>query len=130
MLIQRLKDLPDVWLICLTILFFPLAVGLSVKIANTPFVSFSNGNTQIQLGEVAQESDRLIAELEAQNQALIEASGKLNQAVQRKKIKLPELKEVQEVIETSEGLTEDLKANNEELQNLSDVEPSSESAIN
>jgi mevalonate kinase len=128
MLIQRLKDLPDVWLLCLTILFFPLAVGLSVKIASTPFVSFSNGNTQIQLGEVAQESDRLIEQLEGQNQALIEASSKLSQAARRKKIKLPELEEVQEAIETSEDLTDDLKANNQELQNLSDVEPSSESS--
>lgn len=117
-LINKIKGTPDHWLICLTILFFPLSVGLSLKFASTDAISFSNGNTQIALGKTVAESDRLIAEQNEQIARLTQSVQTAQQAAKKRKVNLPELQQVQELAEETEELSDDLVTNSEELQEL------------
>lgn len=117
-LISKLKQLPDHWLLCLTVLLFPIFLGSGFKIAVTDTLSYSNGSTQIALGETVQESDRLIAQQQEQITRLTESIQLAQQAARDKKIKLPELKQVQQIAKETEKLSNDLVTNSETLQEL------------
>ncbi len=117
-LLKQIKETPDHWLICLTILFFPLSVGLSMKFASTDAISFSNGNTQIALGKTVAESDRLIIEQNTQIARIAHSVLKAQQAASERNINLPELQKVQEITEEADELNADLINNSEVLQEL------------
>jgi hypothetical protein len=122
-IITKIKELPDFWLLCLTILLLPLCVGMGVKIASTESISYSSGTTQIALGKTAAESDRLIAEQNEQIVRLSESVKLAQQAARKKKIDLPELNQVQEITKETVELSDDLVINSQELQGLVEGEP-------
>jgi hypothetical protein len=119
-LITKIKELPDFWLFCLTVLLLPLCIGSGVKIASTEAISYSNGNTQIALGKTVAQSDRLIAEQNEQISRLTESVQVAQQAAKKRKINLPELKQVEAIAQETEELSDNLVSNNEELQGLVD----------
>lgn len=129
-LINKIKETPDHWLICLTILLFPPCTGAGVKIASTEAISYSNGNTQIALGKTVAESDRLIAEQNEQISRLTESVQVAQQAAKKRKVNLPELKQVSVIAKETEELSDNLVNNNEELQGLIDVESTGEPTFN
>ncbi|MEN9870513.1 MAG: hypothetical protein RLZZ171_1501 [Cyanobacteriota bacterium] len=117
-LITKIKELPDFWLLCITLLLLPLCIGAGVKIASTEAISYSNGNTQIALGKTVAQSDRLISEQNEQINLLTESVQVAQQAAKKRKINLPELKQVEAIAQETEQLSEDLEANNEDLQDF------------
>ena len=117
-LINKIKELPDFWLFCLTILLLPLCIGAGVKIASTDTLSYSNGNTQIALGKTVAESDRLIAEQNEQINRLTQSVQTAQQAAKKRKVNLPELQQVGQIAKETEELNDNLVSNNEELQDL------------
>jgi hypothetical protein len=119
-LISKIKELPDFWLLCLTVLLLPLCIGSGVKIASTETISYSNGDTQIALGKTVAQSDRLIAEQNEQISRLTESVRVAQQAAKKRKINLPELKQVEAIAQETEELSDNLVSNNEELQELLD----------
>lgn len=128
-LINKIKELPDFWLLCLTILLFPLCTGAGVKIASTDTISYSNGNTQLALGKTVAESDRLIAEQNEQIARLTESVQVAQQAAKKRKVNLPELKQVSAIAKETEKLSDNLVNNNQQLQTLVDVQSPSEPII-
>lgn len=118
--IAKIKELPDFWLLCLTILLFPLCIGAGVKIASTDTLSYSNGNTQIALGKTVAESDRLIAEQNEQISRLTQSVQTAQQAAKKRKVNLPELQQVGQIAKETEELSDDLVNSNQELQDLLD----------
>lgn len=124
--INKIKELPDFWLLCLTILLFPLCTGAGVKIASTDAISYSNGNTQIALGKTVAESDRLIAEQNEQIARLTQSVQTAQQAAKKRKVNLPELQQVQKIAEETQELSDNLVTSNEELQELVDVQSTQE----
>lgn len=118
LLLKKLKALPDLYLVCLTILLFPFSLGTAVKLIYADNINFKNGNTEISLGEVVQKSDRLIEELQQKNQALIEANQKLQVSAKQRRVNLPELAEVEKVLGETGKVTADLEDNNKELQDI------------
>ena len=123
-LISKIKELPDFWLLCLTILLLPLCVGAGVKIASTDAISYSNGSTQIALGKTVAESDRLIAEQNEQINRLTQSVQTAQQAAKKRKVNLPELQQVGQIAEETNELNEELVSNNQELQSAFEKEAS------
>ncbi len=117
-LIAKIKELPDFWLLCITILLLPLCIGAGVKIASTEAISYSNGNTQIALGKTVAESDRLIAEQNEQINRLTESVQTAQQAAKKRKVNLPELQQVGQIARETEELNDNLVNSNQELQDL------------
>ncbi len=122
LILQKLKAVPETWLICLTVLTLPIATGLGIKIGKTEFISFSRGDTQIELGEVVKESDRLIEKLADKNQQLLENNSKLQSVIEQKNLKVPSLNNSDLIIKDSENITEELKANSEKIIELTSEE--------
>lgn len=118
--IDKIKQLPDFWLFCLTVLLLPLCIGAGVKIASTDTLSFSNGSTQIALGKTLAQSDRLIAEQNEQIGRLTKSIQKTQDVAKKKKVNLPELDRLQNLAEQTEELSEDLVDNNEDLQDFAE----------
>lgn len=119
-IIDKIKELPDSWLISATSLLLPLSIGLGVKLTQADSFSFRHADTEINLGNIKEaidESDDLVDAQQEQLDTLIEAHEKLSAAAKKKKIKLPELEAVSEAIEASEELSVEVKENNEDLQN-------------
>jgi hypothetical protein len=125
-LISRLNQMPETWLCCLTILLFPLFTGAGVKLASTEALSYSNGNTQIALGKTVAQSDQLIAQQNEQINRLTESIHKAQLAAKKRKLRLPELKTIDEIAQETVGLSDDLVDKNEELQGLIDGDTSDE----
>ena len=131
-LIHKIDTFPNFKFLCVSILLFPLSVGLGTKLIVTDAVSFKRNDTELKLGQVKQEvrqGDRLVHELLEENRKLIEASQKAQRAAKRRKVTLPELEEIQSAAEDSQAVAEDLEENNEELRELVDEQPTSQPAI-
>ena len=120
-ILQKIKELPTPWLVCITILLMPLSTGLGVQLTQADSLVFKHAETEINLGEIKQAiatNDELVKEQEAQIQALTEAHEKLVVSAKRKKVVLPALEEVEQAIAQTEDLTEDQRENQEHLKEL------------
>ena len=110
----------------------PLSISIAFKLNFADSVSFKRGSTEIQLGQIKQEvkqGDFLLRELKERNRNLVEANSKLQQAARKRKIRLPELKEVEQAAKDTEEAAADLEENNEELQELVNDKPNREPTI-
>lgn len=101
----------------------PLSISFAFKLSFTDSVVFKRGETELKLGQVARQGDRLVEELLQENRRLIQASEKAKRAARRRKVKLPELEEVQQAAEGTRAVVEDLEKSNEELQELVNEQP-------
>ena len=134
-LIEQIDSIPNFKFLCVSVLLFPLSVGLGTKLVTTDNVSFKRNDTEIKLGQikqVVQQSDRLIESQQENIDDLVRANNKVQRAAKREKIVLPELEEVEEVVNRSEELTEELEDNSQQLKDLTEQainEQSSEQSI-
>lgn len=122
LLLKKIKDLPDLWVICLTILCLPISVGTAFKLFDTDNFSYRSGDTEINLGEVikaveaAGENDQLLEEQNRQIQRLTSTVQNAQNATRKRNINLPELYYIQEAAEATRSVNEELNSSAQELQ--------------
>ena len=122
-LFKYFKRLPDKWLICLTLLLFPLSCGAGKRFGETETISFQHGETKFKLGEikaVAQTSDRQLNKLVDENRKLSYSYNKLKSELDSKKINLSEVKEMEAAIDRSGEIANEASQTQQELGRLTD----------
>lgn len=93
-------------------------MGLGFKIFTTQEINYKKGDTEINLKQIARENDLLFREQNEKINQLTEVVRQTQETAKNKKINLPGLRRVEEVVGEAEEINKDLTSNNEELQNL------------
>lgn len=124
-LIEKIDTFPNFKFLCVSVLLFPLSIGLGAKLFSTDSISYKRNDTEIKLGQikqVVQQSDRLIETQQETINDLVRANNKVQKAARKKKIVLPELEQVDEIVNKSGELVEELGSNSQQLKTLTDLD--------
>lgn len=122
-LVKYFKKLPDKWIFCLTLLLLPISIGAGKKLEETGNLSFQHGQTTVKLGQIkaiADEGDRQIDDLLEENQNLTASYQKLKSSLDRKKVNVPELEEIEKAIGRSGEVADGVSKTQQELGRLTE----------
>ena len=123
-MIAKIKEFPDVWLYCLTVLLLPLSIGTAFKFYTSANFSYKNGETEIIFVEEAQkeveEHRRLTKEQNQRIQRLTNAVENAQRASKSRNINFPELYYVEQAANEAEEANKNLVESNEQLQEIID----------